>query len=118
MPCQAKMRSVRIAPVKIVGIVERDLRRDRDERRAQGVLADRLRLGQPLGPGGAHVVGVDVVQQQRPLQEVVLGVADDHERDRGQREVLQGVDQHGEEAGDAGARGAGDVEDAGRRSTR
>ena len=57
MPFQAKIVSVMTAPVKMRGDGEGDLRGDGDEGGAQRVLADRLLLGEPLGAGGAHVVG-------------------------------------------------------------
>ncbi len=76
------------------------------------MLADRLLFGEALGARCAHVVGLDVVEQQGALQEVDLGVADENERQCGQSHVLQDVDEDREETLDALTGGARDVEHA------
>ncbi|MBG9887034.1 hypothetical protein ABE10_10925 [Bacillus toyonensis] len=95
------------------GDAEGELGRDGDERRAQSVPADGLLLCEALRTRRAHVVGLDVVEQERALEEVIARVADDDEGDRREREMLQLVEESGEEPFDIVAAGPGDVEDPG-----
>ena len=64
-----------------------------NQRAAQRMLADGLLAGQPLGAGGAHIVGIHLIEQIGALPEVVAHGADDREDDRGQEHMLTEVNE-------------------------
>ena len=102
MPSHPKIVSVSTAPVNRAGIVNAIEVATGISDVAQPVPADGRGPGQPLGPGHPHVVGVDGVEQQRALQQVVAGVADHRQRDGRQGKVPEPVQHQRPEPGDRG----------------
>ena len=68
MPGRLKIPSVTIGPGQQRAEVDAEERDHRDQRVPQGVHADHPPLGQPLGPGGADVVGPHRFDQAGPGQ--------------------------------------------------
>ena len=55
---------------------------------------NRDALGESLCAGRAHIVGVDIVEQQRALQEVRRGIPDQRHRERREDESVQRVEHN------------------------
>ena len=97
MPCQPNSVSVNVAPVNTAASEKANSVPVGISAVRRACLNTAAPLRQPLGPGGADVVGVQRVEHQVALVAAVDGDARDRQRERRQQQVLAAVEHAGDE---------------------